>query len=283
MGFYLAWCFVVGFAGRLEKIGDELLLFSILLLVPIVVFTRDVAMGNAMLSSTNRTIVKTSIIRGKGPSGKAVASFSKGFALTISGKGEVIVSFMNCRARRISTIAKGRLAVALRSSSRTLRRMMILNCDDETHGSLANSMNSISNIGVTTMPIASTTITLRKGVTNIRMAAISNTPKTSVGVHIHKNASIARDGSPLCVISNFRISGVGSVPPASVTSVSMLGSTSVATVCKTGNNGNMIIIAAGSTGTKGVRMDFGTRLSADRLSGGLSLVGSTRFTHCRCR
>lgn len=222
--------------------------------------TRGMSIGKAIISAGNSTVVNTDIGILGGSSINAVASLSKGFALSIPrSTAGLRVDFMKVGSIITAIGPNGRLGIILRRSGRALSRIMIMKCKASHHKSLANTVSSIDRGILGSVPVASTTTTVAKGLTNIGMITASKSPSTAVRVAMHNNNSVARSGSPLCVISNFRIDGVGSVPPNSVRDVSILGSTSSATVCKTGNTGNIVLIAAGDNGTKGARVSFGTR------------------------
>lgn len=265
--------------------GGLYLLVLLLVDYPLDVFTRGGAVANA-IHSTVSIIVNTSMAIGNGGSINAVASVSNGFGLSMpTSTGRLIISFMNCSGRAMLVNDGARFSVALGRSDIVLSRMITVNCTGMGHESLAKTASSISTKRLTTMPMVATTRTLRNGTTNIGVIATNNTPNTGIRIAIHNNASVARDAGPLCVMSKFRVrSTLAGVSVGSVRGVSVLGSTSSATVCKTQNSGNVVLVAAGSKGGNGARIACGACFSFSGLSGGLSVVsGTRRFAGCRCR
>lgn len=67
------------------------------------------------------------------------------------------------------------------------------------------------------------------------------------------------------LISNVRHS-FGSMSIGRVRSVSMLGSTSTATICNIGNTGNIVLLAAGHKLRRGPRVSFATGFNFGRPS-----------------
>lgn len=66
-------------------------------------------------------------------------------------------------------------------------------------------------------------------------------------------------------------------------SVSILGSTSTATVCNSQKTGNMIVIAAGRTRRKRARVGFSCDCNVRRATGACSVLGTSRCTTLRGR
>lgn len=219
--------------------------------------TRAVATANGIGSTAKSPVVNTSVMRGKGASGNAVAGLGNSFSLGIPTGTALVISCVNVGARRVTVGKGGGVSMALSSSAGTLSRIIIVNCNATGQGSVANSITAIDSRMLDTIPMTSTARTLRNGVTNMRVAAARNSPSTRVGVHMHNNNSVANSGAPLFVMSNFPMRSVDSVPTSSVRSVAMLGSTSSATVCNSHNTGNMVLMAAGDKGRKGLDMSCG--------------------------
>lgn len=219
-------------------------------------------MGNIIISSGKRPMVNTAIVIGNS-AGKAVASFSKGFVLgSISDGTSLVIDCIKCMARAVDMGKGSSFGVIVGRSTGALRRIIIVKCKMIGGHSLANSSISIANTSLTRIPIAGTTRTLTKGTTKIGVISRGKTPKTRIGVAIHKNASVARSAAPVCVVSNFRSrSNLGGVSMGSVGAVSVLGSTSAATVCKTHKSGNIILVAAGDKDDNGAAIGCGNCMS----------------------
>lgn len=258
--------------GRLTEGTISALFLDVLYLIT---FTR--ATANLIGSGANRPVVNIGMLMGKA-AGNAVASFSNGFSVpSIPDGTALIISCVKCLAGRIG--AKGSLIVMLRRSGGALSRIIIVNCNAMGEHSLANSITSIAKRGLTTGPITGITRTLRKRLPNMDIASRSNHPNTNVSVHVHNNNSVARSGSPLFVMSNIRIDNVSSVPTSGVRDVSILGSTTSATVCNTHNTGNMVLIAAGKNGSNQISIGCGV---CCRVGRGPGLLRAVSPCSCMC-
>lgn len=257
-----------------------LLLALLMLLVSAGTFTRQLATANGMASTTNLRIVNTSMLRGNA-TGNIIAGLSKRFSLDMKRGTALMVSFVNCGAVRMGTAAG--VGVALRRSGRLLSRIMIVNCKDIGHGSMAATMSAISAGSLSRHPVMSTTRTLRNGTTNISIVRPDNRPNKNVDVHMHNAASFGNDGSPLCMISNIPISGVGFLSPGSVRDLSVLGSTSSTTVCNSHTTGNIMLVAAGTKTRNGTGITLGMRCNVAGMTGDVSTLGARRCHRLRRR
>lgn len=232
--------------------------------------------GNEVLSSANRPVVNTDVVRGNA-AGKAVASVSKGFSLDISSSGTVlIISCLNCGSIRLSTSSGGLGRVILGRSARVLSRIIMINCNTIGGSSLANTMTSISAGRLATTNVSDTTNTVRNMIPNIGVRHSSGGPNDKCGVLVHNLGAIDNDAGPLVMVSNIpntRLRGVG---PSSVRGVSVLGSTSSATVCNSETAGKIMVIAAGEKGTKTPGIDCSNSIKFGGCVGTPSVVSKRR-------
>lgn len=239
-----------------------------------------VVIGNVIGSRGNRPIIKTGIIRGKA-SGNAVASVSKGFSLSVSRNSGLDVACVKCLSGSITIDGNGAaLGVRLGRSARTLSRIIIMNCNSIGGHSLAKSISRVSSSSVRGRTIVGSPVrTLRNGVTNTSVA-VKGSPKTSSAVIVHKCGSVGTNGSPLVIISSTPFKkGVSRVGPTRVRSVSILGSTSSATVCNSQKTGNIIVVAAGHThGRTGLSIDCSKCINISGSFGGCSVVDNRGCT-----
>lgn len=219
---------------------------------------RGGATGNGIVSSANRPMVNTSMMR-RNAAGNAIASVGNGFALGLDAPGTgVRVSFVNCGARMLTTRSNGLVTMGLISSARLLSRIIMMNCNSRGGIGVANTITAVSSGALTSEPVSGVSRNLRNLTPNMAMAGTNNRPNRSAnGVLVH-NLNSFGTSSPVILVSNMRNS-VGIISPGSVRDVSMLGSTSSTTVCNSGTTGNMVLVAAGH------KRDNGPGLACDTL------------------
>lgn len=241
LGFFV-WALVC--RPGLEFVGGTLF-FVMYLYFTVGVVTRAGAVAKMIMSTANRPIVKTDILRIKA-AGNAVASMSNGFAVRIPIKTGLSIDCVNCGARRVMIKIPGACGIVLGRSTRVLSRIIIANCKvDRGHSLVAGSVSGLSSGMLRGTTVDGTTRSLRKAIDKLHIAGASNGPNDSPGVILHNNTSVGGGlRKPLIIISNL-IHSVSSVGPSSVRSVRILGSTTSATVCNTHTGGNMVLIAAG--------------------------------------
>lgn len=227
---------------------------------------RKGAVGKRVLSRAKRSVVKISILMGNAAV-KAIASFSNGCALRIPDKGGVLrVSCVNCGAGRVAVKGGDLVGVGVRPSARTLSRIIMVNCNAIGGHSLANTITSVGGRSIAITPADGIVRTLRKGVTNVSVIGSDKRINRSISVLLHNSHSVCNDGRPLFVVSNVP-KDCDRIGPSSVRDISMLGSTSSATVCNSTKTGNMIVVAAGHKGRKGTAMGFSTCCNFDNSPG----------------
>lgn len=233
-------------------------------------------MRNMIGSRANRAIVNTDMVRGKA-AGKAVANVSNSFSLGVSSGNALIISFMNCGARRIRIGKRGRLRMILSRSTRVLSRIIIVKCNAVGGDSLAKTISSVNGGSVGSSPMSGLKRTVRKGVSNIRVMS-TNGPKSGMSVGVHNLNSVG-GYSPLIIVSKIPASlNLSSLGVTSIRHLSMLGSTSTATVCNSQKTGKIIVVAAGHNARKGKGLTMSTGCSFRGTAGMPSLLGTTRCT-----
>lgn len=262
--------------------GREVVLLVLLFtfVAPFNALTRAVRLANLIASTTGRPVVNTDMMRGNA-AGKIVASFSNGFTLDMSPGTAVVVSCINCTARRIPMGKGAGVQIALGRSARVLSRIMIINCKAVGGDSVANTVSSMSMSSLMGHAAAGPTRTLRNGVTNMGVVGTNNGTNTNIRIGVH-NIGAFNSGRPLCVVSNFpnSVRGIG---PRSVRSVRMLGSNTTTTVCNSITTGNIVVMAAGGNGGNSVGVSFDACMDFADMTGGLRLLGTRRCGDIRGR
>lgn len=273
----MVWFFVVvGGAGAFGELRLPVLIFLFFIYAAALSCTRRV-ISNMIGSIANRPVVKTGMIRGKA-AGNSVASVSNGFSFSVSGPIIALsISCVKCRPRSCTCGKRKDIVVVLGRSLRGLSRIIIINCNITGGQSLANSITSIGKRGLRRATSFDTTRTLRKETTNIAVLSADTGPNRSIRIHIHNGHSLGTAGSPLCIISNVPvIITLDRLDPSSVRSIRILGSTSTATVCKSHNTGNIVLMAAGGKGRNGIRISCGNCMNMRRTTHGVRVFSNKR-------
>lgn len=236
-------------------------------------------MENIIASTTNRPLVNTGIMRGKRPDGKAVAGLSNGFALGMADGGTVVtVSVVKVGAIRIAIPgSKGALAMELRSSARALSRMIIMTCKRRGGMSIAKSVSTINGQRLGRNPASDIAGDLAKHVPKLMAHRADKHPNRSTTTLCVHNHTAIGSTSPLVVMSNVRHS-FSRVSPSRVRDVSMLGSTSTATICNMHKTGKIVLIAAGHNGSNGTGISFSNRFNVARVGHVAGVIGTRRCT-----
>lgn len=244
-----------------------------------IVRRREVVRKAILRRKAGRPLVKIGIIIGKAAV-NAAASVSKGCSVGVPSSGTVLIfSCVNRGARRCSIGNLGFLGIVVGDSTAVLSRIiMCANCVARGGTSLANSITVTGTDSLGGGTSTGTVGSLRKGVTNIRVAAGNNGPTRKVAIRVHKLSSLSKKIGPLVILSNVPARGLGlhSVGSNSVRSVRILGSTTSTSVCNTETSNNIVLVRAGGNRTNGAGVRCGNDISVGAMLGGPALVGTRR-------
>lgn len=138
-----------------------------------------------------------------------------------------------------------------------------MNCNDSGGHSLVTSMSAMGTRRVSGVPIAGVTRNLTNHSPNLVMRTGNNNIGTAPSVDVHNN------NAPLFIVSNMIHDSISfhGLSPSSVRSVSVLGSTSTATICNSHTSGNVIRMIAGDNGTNEVDVSCSFGVSFSRPDG----------------
>lgn len=199
--------------------------------------------SNAVASDRNTPMVNTAILR-INAAGTTVASLSNRFALGMHPNMGLGVSCVNFGSVLMAMNSAGRCGVRLGRSARTVRRVMIMNCNARGGMGLANTVTAVSSSGLIGHADTGMAGVLTNRVPNIAIVRGDNRPNTSNNLlHIH-NLKAVNGTDTVIIVSNIR-SAVDDISPGSVRGVSVLGSTTTSTVCNIHTTGNIVLVAAG--------------------------------------
>lgn len=235
---------------------------------------RGVAIGKIMASVGNRGLPNTAIMMRNAPE-KTVASVSNACAVSMGGGRGLAFSCLKVTDRAVTIKSGGVVGMALGRGRSVLRRMAVITFKGRGGRDMVSSVRAM-RIGSLEIPSDGLAATLSKHVTKIVSCRADNRPKRSgTRFFVHNMASFNTKGmSPLVLVSGIRMSSgsLSQLRPSSVRDFSVLGSTATATLCNTHNTGNMVLIAAGRKGRKGVGISFHMRGSFSSPAGGVRVT-----------
>lgn len=190
---------------------------------------------------------------------KTVSSVSNGFALRMPSPGSMlVVSCVKCRACRMVINGGASFGVMLRSRVGTLSRMIMMTCKSRGGRAMANTMDVVGDDRLITTPMTGMAGTLINGLPKMIARRPNKHPNRSTTAVLVHNGSAFGSTSPLVVVSNMRRRSFSRLSTGRVRDLSMLGSTSSATMCNVHNTGNIVLVAAGENGRKGPGVSIAT-------------------------
>ncbi len=241
--------------------------------------TRSFAIDNGIVRTKDkRPIVNTAIVIGKA-AGNIITSVSNSCSVATGTKSILRYLYVKCTTRRTAMrTKKNGVSFLLSVSSRVLRRAIIINCNALGGSRLINSIRGISKRILRSETGTSLAHSLRNRIPNLGVVRASNGPARKNRMCVQKKTadcitrkkkgagatcSVKRRNTTLMLVSNIR-NRLSDIGPSSIRDVSMLGSTSSSIICNTHTTCNMVLIAAGGDGSRGVSMGCGNSISFGR-------------------
>lgn len=153
--------------------------------------------ANMMGSVTKSPVVKTSVVRGKSSSGKAVAGIGNSFSLVMAN-GRLRIDCVKCVPRAVGLGPKmDSCGMVVGRSAGALSRMIMIKCDARGGRDLANTLRAIGDSGLGSVAAPSMRGVLGKGIPKMCMTPKSKRPKSKKTIIVHKRTALDKAATPL--------------------------------------------------------------------------------------
>ena len=202
------------FTNELRGVKSRLLLFSVLLLIPVMMFAQSITVKGTVLDSAGEAVIGASVVEKGNPSNGTITDFDGKFTLAVSKGKRIVISFVGYETQEVDAVTGKELTITLQDDSQALEEVVVLGYSSRARKDLTGSVGSVSGVKIAAVPVTSAAVALQGKIeeagvetvlkNNIQSATMAGFGTTGQAVELFIQETDFAKANP--VIEEFRLS-----------------------------------------------------------------------------
>ena len=136
------------FTNELRGVKSRLLLFSVLLLIPVMMFAQSITVKGTVLDSAGEAVIGASVVEKGNPSNGTITDFDGKFTLAVSKGKRIVISFVGYETQEVDAVTGKELTITLQDDSQALEEVVVLGYSSRARKDLTGSVGSVSGVKI---------------------------------------------------------------------------------------------------------------------------------------
>ena len=149
------------FTNELRGVKSRLLLFSVLLLIPVMMFAQSITVKGTVLDSAGEAVIGASVVEKGNPSNGTITDFDGKFTLAVSKGKRIVISFVGYETQEVDAVTGKELTITLQDDSQALEEVVVLGYSSRARKDLTGSVGSVSGVKIAAVPVTSAAVALQ--------------------------------------------------------------------------------------------------------------------------
>lgn len=216
----------------------------------------QISITGTVKDATGEAIIGASVLE-KGTTNGTVTDLDGNFALSVSGKSPIEVSYIGMQTLTIDVKGKKHFEIVLQDDTQALEEVVVIGYGTVSKKDLTGSVASVSAKDIASIPVSSATEAMTGKLAGVNITTTEGSPDADVKIRVRGGVSLSQDNSPLYIVDGFPVSSISDIAPSEIQSIDVLKDAS-STAIYGARGANGVIIVTTKSGKEGKTMvDFG--------------------------
>lgn len=162
------------FTNELRGVKSRLLLFSVLLLIPVMMFAQSITVKGTVLDSAGEAVIGASVVE-KSFNG-TITDFDGKFTLAVSKGKRIVISFVGYETQEVDAVTGKELTITLQDDSQALEEVVVLGYSSRARKDLTGSVGSVSGVKIAAVPVTSAAVALQGKIAGVQVTTVDGAP-----------------------------------------------------------------------------------------------------------
>ena len=248
------------FTNELRGVKSRLLLFSVLLLIPVMMFAQSITVKGTVLDSAGEAVIGASVVEKGNPSNGTITDFDGKFTLAVSKGKRIVISFVGYETQEVDAVTGKELTITLQDDSQALEEVVVLGYSSRARKDLTGSVGSVSGVKIAAVPVTSAAVALQGKIAGVQVTTVDD---------------------PLYIVDGFQVDNINDIPPTDIASIDVLKDASITAIYGAKGGNGVVVVTTKSAKAGKIQVSFNAHLSTSHLSKKLDLMNSAEFARRR--
>ena len=267
------------FTNELRGVKSRLLLFSVLLLIPVMMFAQSITVKGTVLDSAGEAVIGASVVEKGNPSNGTITDFDGKFTLAVSKGKRIVISFVGYETQEVDAVTGKELTITLQDDSQALEEVVVLGYSSRARKDLTGSVGSVSGVKIAAVPVTSAAVALQGKIAGVQVTTVDGAPGADINIRVRGGTSVTQSNDPLYIVDGFQVDNINDIPPTDIASIDVLKDASAAAIYGSRANNGVVIITtkSGNTNSK-TRVNASVRHSLGWIANDIPMANVAEYT-----
>ena len=265
------------FTNELRGVKSRLLLFSVLLLIPVMMFAQSITVKGTVLDSAGEAVIGASVVEKGNPSNGTITDFDGKFTLAVSKGKRIVISFVGYETQEVDAVTGKELTITLQDDSQALEEVVVLGYSSRARKDLTGSVGSVSGVKIAAVPVTSAAVALQGKIAGVQVTTVDGAPGADINIRVRGGTSVTQSNDPLYIVDGFQVDNINDIPPTDIASIDVLKDASITAIYGAKGGNGVVVVTTKSAKAGKIQVSFNAHLSTSHLSKKLDLMNSAEF------
>ena len=225
---------------KMKSIFRTVLLLCLLLVVGSVQ-AQNVTKGT-VTDQTGEPVIGATVMEKGNPSNATVTDFDGNFALKVSGKNPIVISYIGLKTKEVDVKGKSQISVKLEEDNTTLNDIVVIGYGSVRKKDLTGSVATVGSDALQAVPVANASEALTGKMAGVQVTTTEGSPDAEVKIRVRGGGSITQSNDPLYIVDGFPVETISDIPANDIEDITVLkDASSTAIYGSRGANGVILV------------------------------------------
>ena len=254
------------FTNELRGVKSRLLLFSVLLLIPVMMFAQSITVKGTVLDSAGEAVIGASVVEKGNPSNGTITDFDGKFTLAVSKGKRIVISFVGYETQEVDAVTGKELTITLQDDSQALEEVVVLGYSSRARKDLTGSVGSVSGVKIAAVPVTSAAVALQGKIAGVQVTTVDGAPGADINIRVRGGTSVTQSNDPLYIVDGFQVDNINDIPPTDIASIDVLKDASITAIYGAKGGNGVVVVTTKSAKAGKIQVSFNAHLSTSHLS-----------------
>ena len=191
--------------------------------------------------SSGEPIIGASVME-EGTTVGTVTDLDGNFSLSVSGKKNVVITYIGMKAQKVNPAGKSTINVTLEDEAATLNELVVVGYGTMRKKDLTGAVSTVKGTDLQKIPVTNVAEALTGKLAGVQITTSDGSPDAEMIIKVRGGGSITGDNSPLYIVDGFPVSSISDISSADIEDITVLkDAASTAIYGSQGANGVILI------------------------------------------
>ena len=210
-----------------ERIILLILLFAFM--TPFGALAQTIQLTGLVTDAANEPIIGASVVE-KGTTNGVITDFDGNFALSVSPKATIIISYVGYATQEVPVNGKTNIRVTLKEDTEMLDEVVVVGYGTMKKSDMTGAISSVDVDDLVKRTTTNPAEALQGKIAGVQVTTVDGAPGADINIRVRGGTSVTQSNEPLYIVDGFQTDNINDIPPSDIASIDVLKDASLTAI-----------------------------------------------------